>query len=110
MAKKYVYLFEEGRAGMRDLLGSKGANLAEISNIGLPVPPDKQKQGVRYDHELSPESLEGIIEDCKKTMFLHLDQLLHRRIDPAARVKVIARGLPASPGAASGKVVFDAER
>lgn len=39
MAKKYVYLFEEGKAGMRDLLGGKGANLAEMSNIGLPVPP-----------------------------------------------------------------------
>ncbi len=38
-----------------------------------------------------------------------LDQLLHRRIDPNADKKVIAKGLPASPGAASGKVVFDAD-
>jgi pyruvate,orthophosphate dikinase len=38
-----------------------------------------------------------------------LDQLLHRRIDPAAKLEVIARGLPASPGAASGTVVFDAD-
>ncbi|MGI6065190.1 MAG: pyruvate, phosphate dikinase [Bacillota bacterium] len=37
--KKYVYLFKEGRADMRDLLGGKGANLAEMTNIGLPVPP-----------------------------------------------------------------------
>jgi len=37
--KKYVYLFQEGRADMRDLLGGKGANLAEMTNIGLPVPP-----------------------------------------------------------------------
>lgn len=37
----------------------------------------------------------------------HLDHLLHRRIDPTARLEVIAKGLPASPGAASGKVVFD---
>lgn len=36
--KKYVYLFEEGRAEMKDLLGGKGANLAEMTNIGLPVP------------------------------------------------------------------------
>jgi pyruvate, orthophosphate dikinase len=36
---KRVYLFEEGNAKMRDLLGGKGANLAEMSNIGLPVPP-----------------------------------------------------------------------
>jgi pyruvate,orthophosphate dikinase len=39
MSKKYVYLFNEGNATMRDLLGGKGANLAEMSNIGLPVPP-----------------------------------------------------------------------
>jgi pyruvate phosphate dikinase (EC 2.7.9.1) len=39
----------------------------------------------------------------------HLDHLLHRRIDPGARLEVIAKGLPASPGAASGKVVFDAD-
>ncbi len=39
MAKKWVYLFEEGNAQMRDLLGGKGANLAEMTNIGLPVPP-----------------------------------------------------------------------
>ena len=38
MAKKYVYLFTEGNAGMRNLLGGKGANLAEMTNIGLPVP------------------------------------------------------------------------
>ncbi len=38
-----------------------------------------------------------------------LDQLLHRRIDPNAKLEVIAKGLPASPGAASGKVVFDAD-
>jgi len=38
-AKKWVYLFEEGRADQRDLLGGKGANLAEMTNIGLPVPP-----------------------------------------------------------------------
>ena len=39
MAKnKYVYLFSEGNADMRNLLGGKGANLAEMTNIGLPVP------------------------------------------------------------------------
>ena len=43
MASKYVYFFgagkAEGRAGMKGLLGGKGANLAEMTNIGLPVPP-----------------------------------------------------------------------
>ena len=38
MAKKYCYLFTEGNAKMRDILGGKGANLAEMTNIGLPVP------------------------------------------------------------------------
>ncbi len=37
-AHKYVYLFSEGNANMRELLGGKGANLAEMTNIGLPVP------------------------------------------------------------------------
>ena len=35
---KYVYLFQEGNASMRNLLGGKGANLAEMANLGLPVP------------------------------------------------------------------------
>ena len=38
MAKKYVYLFSEGNAKMREILGGKGANLAEMTNLGLPVP------------------------------------------------------------------------
>ena len=39
MSEKRVYLFREANATMRDLLGGKGANLAEMTNIGLPVPP-----------------------------------------------------------------------
>ncbi len=39
MSKKWVYLFHEGNRDMRDLLGGKGANLAEMTNAGLPVPP-----------------------------------------------------------------------
>ena len=38
MAKKWVYLFTEGNKDMRELLGGKGANLAEMTNLGLPVP------------------------------------------------------------------------
>ena len=37
-AHKYVYLFSEGNGSMRELLGGKGANLAEMTNLGLPVP------------------------------------------------------------------------
>lgn len=36
---EYVYDFDEGNRDLRDLLGGKGANLAEMSNLGLPVPP-----------------------------------------------------------------------
>ena len=38
MSQKYVYLFSEGNANMRELLGGKGANLAEMTNLGLPIP------------------------------------------------------------------------
>ena len=38
MANKWVYMFEEGDMTMRNLLGGKGANLAEMTKIGLPVP------------------------------------------------------------------------
>ena len=38
MSKKYVYLFQEGNGSMRELLGGKGANLAEMTNLGMPVP------------------------------------------------------------------------
>ena len=38
MSKKYVYLFKEGNADMREFLGGKGANLAEMTNLGLPIP------------------------------------------------------------------------
>ena len=47
MAKKWVYLFTEGNANMRELLGGKGANLAEMTNIGLP-----RTAGI-YDHDRS---------------------------------------------------------
>jgi len=39
MTPKWGYLFEEGNVDMRDLLGGKGANLAEMVNFGMPVPP-----------------------------------------------------------------------
>ena len=39
MAEKRVWLFKDGDASMRNLLGGKGANLAEMTNLGLPVPP-----------------------------------------------------------------------
>ncbi len=57
MAKKYVYLFSEGNASMRELLGGKGANLAEMTGLGLPVP-----QGFT----ISTEACTQYYEDGKK--------------------------------------------
>ncbi|MBR6768767.1 MAG: pyruvate, phosphate dikinase, partial [Clostridia bacterium] len=57
MAKKYVYLFTEGDASMRELLGGKGANLAEMTKLGLPVP-----QGFT----ISTEACTAYYEDGKK--------------------------------------------
>jgi len=39
MSKKFVYMFSEGNGGMKELLGGKGANLAEMTSLGLPIPP-----------------------------------------------------------------------
>ncbi|WP_349368095.1 pyruvate, phosphate dikinase [Salinarimonas sp.] len=70
---KWVYTFgdgkAEGEAGMRDLLGGKGANLAEMSNLGLPVPPGFTiTTGVCtyfYDHDRTyPPELEGAVADA----------------------------------------------
>ena len=47
--KKWVYLFTEGNANMRELLGGKGANLAEMTNIGLPVPQGQIGRGTRLN-------------------------------------------------------------
>ena len=55
---------------------------------------------------------EGVIDAEEAVMRIDadaLDQLLHPTIDPAAEKQVVARGLPASPGAASGEIVFDAD-
>ncbi len=57
MMKKYVYLFSEGNASMREILGGKGANLAEMTNLGLPVP-----QGFT----ISTEACTQYYEDGKK--------------------------------------------
>ena len=39
MSEKYVYFFDEGKKEMKELLGGKGANLAEMTSLGVPVPP-----------------------------------------------------------------------
>ena len=66
MAKKYCYLFSEGNANMRELLGGKGANLAEMTNIGLPVPQgftittEACTQYYEDGREINPEIMDEI--------------------------------------------------
>lgn len=66
MEKKYVYLFSEGNASMRNLLGGKGANLAEMTNLGIPVP-----QGFT----VTTEACTKYYEDGKKISNEVLDQI-----------------------------------
>ncbi len=73
MAKKYCYLFTEGNAKMRDLLGGKGANLAEMTNIGLPVP-----QGFTISTEACTQYYEDgrqINADIQKEIMTYIDKM-----------------------------------
>ena len=72
MAKKWVYLFTEGNAAMRNLLGGKGANLAEMTNLGLPVPQgftitteactQYYEDGEKINDEIQGQILEYIVK------------------------------------------------
>ena len=73
MSKKYVYLFKEGNAGMKELLGGKGANLAEMANLGMPVP-----QGFTITTEACTkyyEDGEKINEEIVNEVFTYLTKL-----------------------------------
>ena len=73
MSKKFVYLFKEGDATMRNLLGGKGANLAEMTRIGLPVPQgftistEACTQYYEDGKEISDEILEQIYAAVAET-------------------------------------------
>ena len=72
MSKKFVYLFSEGNAKMRELLGGKGANLAEMTGLGLPVPQgftisteactQYYEDGKRINDDIQAEIMENIIK------------------------------------------------
>ncbi len=73
MAKKYCYLFTEGNAQMRELLGGKGANLAEMTNIGLPVP-----QGFTISTEACTQYYEDgrkINDGIQKEILTYIDKM-----------------------------------
>ena len=69
-AKKWVYKFNEGNAQMKELLGGKGANLAEMTNLGLPIPmgftitteacTDYYKSGRKISNEIQRQIFEAL--------------------------------------------------
>ncbi|HPW95096.1 MAG TPA: PEP/pyruvate-binding domain-containing protein, partial [Fibrobacteraceae bacterium] len=73
MDKKYVYLFSEGKGSMRELLGGKGANLAEMTNLGMPVP-----QGFTISTEACTKYYddgEKISEDLEKSIMEYIEKM-----------------------------------
>ncbi len=73
MSKKFVYLFSEGDASMRNLLGGKGANLAEMTKLGLPVP-----QGFTISTEACTQYYEDgkvINDEIQKEIFEYVEKL-----------------------------------
>ena len=76
MGTKYVYLFKEGNKDMRELLGGKGANLAEMTNLGLPIPRGftiTTEACNRYyadGENIATEILDEIFASLKKLIYL----------------------------------------
>jgi len=81
MARKWVYKFSEGNAGMRELLGGKGANLAEMTNLGMPIPQgftvtteactDYYDSGKKITEEIQQQIMENLawLEDLNGRKF-----------------------------------------
>ncbi len=69
---KKVYLFEEGSAKMRDVLGGKGCNLAEMTNLGLPIPPGLiiTCQACNEYNALGKKFPKGLMEDVRKALLV----------------------------------------
>ncbi len=100
MGKKYVYLFTEGNASMRELLGGKGANLAEMTNLGLPVPQgftisteactQYYEDGRRINDEIQAEIMEYIekMEEITGKKFGDLENPLLVSVRSGARASM----------------------
>jgi pyruvate, orthophosphate dikinase len=89
---KFVYAFSEGNKDLKDLLGGKGANLAEMTNLGLPVPPGFiiSTEACRYylAHGATPDGLDGEVD----THLRALEQAMGRKLgDPADPLLVSVR-------------------
>ena len=73
MSKKFVYLFSEGNGTMRELLGGKGANLAEMTRLGMPVP-----MGFTITTEACTDYYDSgkkISDEIQKEIFQYLEKL-----------------------------------
>ena len=100
MSKKYVYLFSEGNGSMRELLGGKGANLAEMTKLGLPVPQgftisteactQYYEDGKRINDEIQAEIMEYIVkmEDITGKKFGDLENPLLVSVRSGARASM----------------------
>ena len=100
MSKKYVYLFKEGNGSMRELLGGKGANLAEMTNLGLPVPQgftitteactQYYEDGRKINDEIQAEIMEyvGKMEEITGKKFGDLENPLLVSVRSGARASM----------------------
>ena len=100
MSKKWVYLFKEGNGTMRELLGGKGANLAEMTNLGLPVPQgftitteactQYYEDGRKINDEIVAEIMENIdkMEEITGKKFGDLERPLLVSVRSGARASM----------------------
>jgi len=99
MKKKYVYFFGEGDASMKLLLGGKGANLAEMTRIGLPVPPGFTitTEACTHYYKNNQTWPEGLAEEVEKNLKRLEEETGKKFGDPQNPLLVSVRsGAPAS--------------
>ena len=138
MAKKWVYAFTEGNADMRNLLGGKGANLAEMTNIGLPVPQgftitteactQYYEDGRQINDEIMAQAMDGVkkMEEINGKKFGDLQNPLLVSVRSGARAsmpgmmetilnlglndKVVAAMIAGNPDPKFKRFVYDSYR
>ncbi|MBR4530099.1 MAG: pyruvate, phosphate dikinase [Lachnospiraceae bacterium] len=138
MAKKWVYMFTEGNADMRELLGGKGANLAEMTNIGLPVPQgftitteactQYYEDGRKINDEIMAQAMDGVakMEEINDKKFGDLNNPLLVSVRSGARAsmpgmmdtilnlglndEVVAAMIAGNPDPAFERFVYDSYR
>jgi pyruvate,orthophosphate dikinase len=88
---KYVYLFHEGSAEMRSLLGGKGANLAEMTNLGLPVPPGMTitTEACRQYYKADQKLPEGLEDEVRRNL-LQLEQQTGKKFGDIANPLLVS--------------------